>query len=146
MTMSVTALLSEEEFLQLPDEPGKQELIEGELIVLPPAKHSHDALAKLIAALLETVVPRSRVWVETAYRLSSKGWLKPDVSVSWPEQVIENDWKQGAPMLAIEIASRGNTPEELERKRVLYLAHGAAEVWIIYPKTRTMLVSRQDGS
>jgi len=62
------------------------------------------------------------------------------------ESQIENDWKQGAPMLAIEIASRGNTPEELERKRVLYLAHGAAEVWIIYPKTRTMLVSRQDGS
>jgi hypothetical protein len=28
-------------------------------------------------------------------------------------------------MFAVEVASRGNTPEELERKRVLYLAHGA---------------------
>ena len=144
--MSVTALLSEEEFLQLPDEPGKQELIEGELIQLPPAKHSHDELGKRIAELLETIVAGSSVWVVSGYRLSSRSWLQPDVGVSWPEQVIENDYRQGAPMLAIEIASRGNTPEELERKRVLYLAHGAAEVWIIYPKTHTMLVSRQDGS
>jgi Uma2 family endonuclease len=49
-------------------------------------------------------------------------------------------------MLAVEVESRGNTPEELERKRVLYLAHGAAEVWIVYPKTQTMLVSRPDCS
>src|SRR5690349_1194949 len=108
--MSVTTLLSEEEFLDLPDEPGKQELIEGELIQLPPAKYSHDELGKRIAELLETGVPRSRVWLESGYRLSSRSWLQPDVSVSWPEQVIENDYRQGAPMLAIEIASRGNTP------------------------------------
>ena len=144
--MSVTALLSEEEFLQLPEIAGKQELIDGELIELPPGRHSHDELGNRNCKLLESVVPASRVWVETAYRLSSQTWLQPHVSISWPEQRIENDWQQGAPMLAIEIASRGNTPEELERKRLLYLAHGAAEVWMIYPKTRTMLVSRRGRS
>src|ERR1051325_5661424 len=144
--MSVSVLLSEEEFLQLPDKPGKQELVDGELIELPPAKYSHGELAKRIVELLATVMARSRVWAEMAYRLASQRWLQPDVSVSWPEQPIENDWLQGAPMLAIEIASRGNTPEELEFKRILYLSHGAAEVWILYPKTHTMLVSRQDGS
>lgn len=146
--MSVITLLSEEEFLRLPESPGKQELICGELIELAPAKHSHDQLGNRNADLLRSVVPdpSSRVWVASAYRLSSRNWLIPDVSVSWPNQRIQNDWKQGAPMLAIEIASRGNTPEELERKRVLYLEHGATEVWIIYPKTRTTLVSRPGGS
>jgi Uma2 family endonuclease len=144
--MSVSTLLSEEEFLNLPDSAGKQELLDGELIELPPATDSHDELAKRIAALLETVVPRSRVWVATAYRFSSQKWLKPDVSVSWPEQPVANDWKQGAPLLAVEVASRGNTPEELEKKRVLYLDNGATEVWVIYPKTHTMLVSRKDSS
>ena len=48
-------------------------------------------------------------------------------------------------MIAIEIASRGNTAEELELKTALYLEQGAAEVWIVYPKTRTMVISRQDG-
>ena len=144
--MSVTTLLSEGEFLQLPESPAKQELIDGELIESPPAKYSHSELSKRNAESFETVVPRMRVWVETGYRLLSGIWLIPGVSVSWPEQAIENDWLQGAPMIAIEMASRGNTPEELERKRVLYLEHGAAEVWIIYPKTRTMLISRRAGS
>jgi len=45
-----------------------------------------------------------------------------------------------------EIASRGNTAAELERKRLAYLAGGAAEVWIVYPETRSMQVSRQDGT
>jgi len=144
--MSVFTLLSEEEFLNLPDSAGKQELLDGELIELPPATDSHDELAKRIAALLETVVPRSRVWVETAYRLTAQKWLKPDISVSWPEQQVVNDWKQSAPLFAVEVASRGNTPEELEKKRVLYLDNAAAEVWVIYPKTHTMLVSRKDSS
>ena len=49
-------------------------------------------------------------------------------------------------MLAIEIASRGNTARELESKRLLYLQGGAAEIWFIYPDTHTMLVSRADGT
>ena len=146
MTLGVSTLLSEEEFLNLPESAGKQELLDGELIELPPAKYFHGELAKRIASLLETVVPRSRVWVEMAYRLAARRWLQPDVSVSWPELRIEDEWLQGAPLLAVEIASRGNTSEEIERKRVLYLEHGAAEVWIIYPKTHTMLVSRRDSS
>lgn len=144
--MRVSNLLSEQEFLNLPESAGKYELLDGELIELPPAKDSHDELARRIAVLLETAVPRSRVWIESAYRLSAQRWLQPDVSISWPDQRVEDDWKQGAPMLAVEVASRGNTAEELERKRVLYLADGAAEVWVIYPKTHTMLVSRKDSS
>ena len=46
-------------------------------------------------------------------------------------------------MLAVEIASRGNTAEELESKTALYLQQGAAEVWVLYPKTRTIVVSRK---
>ena len=101
---------------------------------------SHDELARRIGGLLKTAVPEFRVWSETVYRFADGNWLKPDVSVSWPEQRVEDDYKQGAPMLAVEVASYGNTPHE--RKRILYLAHGAAEVWVIYPQTRSMLVAR----
>src|SRR3989442_11908497 len=37
----VRTKLSMEEFLQLPDEPGKQELLGGRLIDLPPAKYKY---------------------------------------------------------------------------------------------------------
>jgi Uma2 family endonuclease len=43
-------------------------------------------------------------------------------------------------MLAVEIASRGNTPDEIDNKVAMYLEHGAAEVWIVYPSTRSMMV------
>ena len=146
MTMSVTTLLTEEEFLNLPESPGKQELLDGELIELPPARYSHSELIKRLVKLLHTVLDESRVWTETAYRLRPRRWLIPDASVSWPGQPIEDDWFQRAPMLAIEVASRGNSPEQLEQKVAAYLEHGVGEVWIVYPATRSMVVFRQDST
>jgi len=137
-------MLSEEEFLSLPDIPGKRELLDGELIDLPPAKHYHGIIAKKLMSLLAAVLDESSVWREEAYCLREGRWLIPDVSVSWPDQPTERGWYKGSPMLAVEIASRGNTAEELESKTALYLEHGAAEIWVLYPRTQTMVVSRKD--
>jgi Uma2 family endonuclease len=143
MSMHSRIMLSEEEFLNLPDTPGKHELLDGELIDLPPAKHHHGIIALNLTYLLAAVLAKYRVWREEAYCLREGRWLIPDVSVSWPDQPIERDWFKGSPMLAIEIASRGNTAEELESKTALYLEGGAAEVWVLYPKTQTIVVSRK---
>ena len=137
-------LLTEDEFLNLPELTGKQELLDGELIQLPPARYSHGELSKRLVKTLGTVLDESRIWTEIGYRLRPGRWLIPDVSVSWPDQPIDDDWFQRSPMIAIEIASRGNTGEELEQKTAAYLEGGAAEVWVIYPKTRGMVVSRKD--
>ena len=144
MSMRSRIILSEEEFLSLPDIPGKRELLDGELIDLPPAKRYHSVTAKKLMHLLATVLDESRVWHEEAYWLREGRWLIPDVSVSWPDQPTERGWHKGSPMLAIEIASRGNTAEELESKTAIYLEQGAAEVWVLYPKTQTIVVSRKD--
>src|ERR1019366_2578743 len=50
--MGTTTLLSFEEFERLPDEPGKLELLDGELIQLPPAKRKHVDIAHRIYDLL----------------------------------------------------------------------------------------------
>jgi Uma2 family endonuclease len=49
-------------------------------------------------------------------------------------------------MIAIEIASRGNTDEEIDQKIEAYLTGGAAEVWIVRPKTASMTVFRGDSA
>ena len=144
--MTANTLLSEEEFLNLPEFEGRQELMDGELIELPPPKDSHNIMALHFLYLLWEAVGKSRVRMEAAYRLRPRRWLIPDVSVNWPDQRVEDDWLQGAPMLAVEIASRGNTPEQLHKKVLAYLEDGAAEAWIVYPKTRTMMVYRADGT
>src|SRR5712692_1297911 len=69
MTMSISVLLTEEEFLRLLEVSGKQELLDGELIEVPPATHSHSELVKSLVELLHTALHKSRVWTETAYRL-----------------------------------------------------------------------------
>jgi Uma2 family endonuclease len=56
------------------------------------------------------VLDESRVWFKTGFQLRC-GMLQPDVTVTWPNQKIENDWFQGAPMIAVEIASPGNSVE-----------------------------------
>lgn len=139
--MSATTQLTAEEFLNLPDMPGKQELLDGELISFPPAKHYHSLAARAFQKLLETVLDGSRVWFFEGYQLK-RGWLIPDVSVSWPDQPV-SEWFQGAPMIAIEIVSRGNTAEEIDRKVGAYLEEGGAEVWVVYPATRSMTVFRK---
>jgi len=40
--------------------------------------------------------------------------------------------------LAVEIVSERNSADEIAGKIELYLLHGAAEVWVLYPKQRQM--------
>jgi hypothetical protein len=130
--MSSTALMTFAEFEQLPDAPGKQELIDGELITMPPPELRHSTLVKRLFGLLLRHLPESRVWPDrTGYRILD-GWIEPDVSVSWPDQRRDEKYFLGSPMIAIEILSPG---EEIERKLTLYFAEGAAEVWVIDGKT-----------
>ena len=55
---------------------------------------------------------------------------------------VESDDLIGAPVLAIEVVSTSNTAEELDRKVKAYLANGAVEAWVVYPKTRSVWVFR----
>ena len=49
---TITTLLTFEEFERLPDQPGKRELLEGELIELPPAELEHNDIAHAIYDLM----------------------------------------------------------------------------------------------
>ncbi|HEX3745357.1 MAG TPA: Uma2 family endonuclease [Bryobacteraceae bacterium] len=141
--MNAVTHLTDEQFLALPDEPGKQELLEGELISLPPAKLQHNKIVRRFFELLSTVLDPARVWIETGYHIAS-GWLQPDVSVIRPDQP-EGEWFEGSPMIAIEIASRGNTDEEIDRKVEAYLSGGCLEIWVVRPRTASMTVHRKES-
>jgi Uma2 family endonuclease len=142
--MSAITLLTAEEFLNLPDTPGKQELLDGELISLPPAEHGHNEIARAFQEPLLTALDKRRVRFFEGYQLK-RGWLIPDVSATWPDQPVSG-WFQGAPMIAIEIVSPSNTAREIDRKVGAYLQEGGAEVWVVYPETRSMIVFRKDAT
>ena len=147
--MGTTTLLSFEEFEQLPSEPGKMELLDGELIHLPPAKFKHTKLAYRLCDLLKPIVAASgssaglgEVCHEMGYKIGQKAWLQPDVSISYFNQSCA-DYLEGAPALAVEIISEANRAEDMDRKVKAYLANRGAEVWVVYPKTQSVWVFRE---
>jgi Uma2 family endonuclease len=135
--MSTTSLMTFGQFEQLPDLPGKQELIDGELILMPPAKKTHSIVSRRITKLLLNSSSSDQVRVDgTGYRIGP-AWIVPDASVMWPNQPEDENYYLRSPMLAVEILSEN---EEIARKLTLYFAQGALEVWVIDPKHKTMTV------
>jgi hypothetical protein len=82
------------EFERIPDEPGKDELLEGEHRHAPPAYIRETGVFHRLFALLMRIVdgekPR-RVWVATGYKIGDDTWLRPDVSVTHEDE--------GAPLI-----------------------------------------------
>lgn len=153
---TTTGLLTFEEFERLPehDEPGKLELLDGELIRMPPAFFSHMDIAMRLYDLLKVEVARlhsqglalnlGRVAIETGYHLGAS-FLIPDVSIIHTGQKIDR-YPEGAPALAIEVISKSNTVEEMHGKIACYFANGAKEVWVFHPRTSTATVYFGDRS
>jgi Uma2 family endonuclease len=144
--MGTTTLLSFEEFERLPDEPGKVELLDGELIQLPPAKFKHVEIAHRIRALLLPAVDKAGAsarlggaYLEMGYKFGTGAWLQPDVSIPYRDQPC-GDYFESAPALAVEVISESNTAAQMDRKMKIYLANGGVEVWLVYPDTRCVWV------
>lgn len=150
-------LLTFEEFEQLPDRPGKRELLRGELIELPPARYRHNLLAhriqEAVRAALQAAHSRAEAaevgeaYHEMGYQLGGHSYVQPDVSVLHADQKVSaNDYLQDAPALAIEVISPSNTARQITRKIELYFEFGALEVWVFRPKTRRVAVHTADGA
>jgi Uma2 family endonuclease len=84
-----------------------------------------------------------KLHIEMGYLVSSSpsSWLRPDVSLTHPDQPGDH-YYEGAPLVAFEVVSEYDTATRVERKVADYLAHGTAEVWVIYPETRRAWVYR----
>jgi Uma2 family endonuclease len=63
-----------------------------------------------------------------------------DLAVMYHEEEPKPGFVEDPPLLVIEVVSPSNDPQDLEKKRIQYLAAGAQEVWIVYDKTQTIHV------
>ena len=151
MATTTTNLLSWEAFEQLPDDGMHHEVIEGELITLPPAQLPHTWIAKrLYKALLELEKQGAGVaFHETGYKLSNNPptWLQPDVSFLRPGRAaMAQKYFTGAPDLAVEVVSPSDSPADLDRKVEILLAAGSTAVWVVFPETRRVRIFHRDGT
>lgn len=150
--MSARTLLTFEQFEQLHDDGLKHELLQGEHIVLPPAKFDHNSLQHKLLRLLQPYIDQHQlgdIRVGAGFKLSPDTWLQPDVSFIRSSQIQKprpGGYLAGSPAVAIEIASESNTAAQLDRKMEQYFAHGSEEVWIVFPETRKIRIHFPDGS
>ncbi len=150
--MSTRTLVTFEQFEQFHDDGMKHELLKGEHIVVPPPKSRHTRIQQKLSDLLRPYVHNHQlgeVHIEAGFRLSSDSWLQPDVSFVRADQIRTADpdgYYQGAPAVAVEVVSDSNTAMHLDLKVEEYLTHGSEEVWVVYPKTRKVLVYFPNGT
>ncbi|MGH9432063.1 MAG: Uma2 family endonuclease [Terriglobia bacterium] len=136
--------MSISEYDALPEKEGvKYELNEGELIAVsasPRLVHNRvrDRLGHSLAAFVEER-RLGEATMETDFKLSEDIVRIPDVAFIRAERIQGLDPKQrieGAPDLAVEIASPSDDPDDLVLKAQQYLRAGARAVWVLYPEAR----------
>jgi Uma2 family endonuclease len=103
----------------------------------------------LMGRLLGNYLERQKLGIvlgEAGMLRLSPGLVRiPDVSfIGWdrlpgPRLPREPIWGL-APHLAVEVISRSNTPQEMQRKLAEYFELGVRLVWYVYPESRTVEV------
>jgi Uma2 family endonuclease len=152
--MAATTKLTFEEFLRLPQEPGKHfELDRGDLIVEPSPTYRHNRIRYRIARHLDDFVQRYQlgsVIVENDFRLAPDIVHNPDVAflASEPLSRIDVDRSpvEGVPTLAIEVISPTNSAQDTLTKVHQYLDAGCQAVWVFYPNLKVVQVHDSSGT
>lgn len=133
--------------------PGmRDELIKGEIIMMPNPKPEHVGICSNIHWLLRNALhgseyaahQRTNVVLEADQSMPS-----PDVFVidkaRWKRAMDTNTYPDGSPQLAIEVASLANRPGPFRKKIFMYLDNDAAAVWVVYAKRQAIVVHDSDG-
>ncbi len=143
---------TDEEFMALPDDGKRYELVNGEVRTIGNSGMEHGNLGTFLGGAIEFYVRPKRLGTtcdsSTAFTMKNGNKRSPDVSFISKDRLkgikrLPKGYFQGAPDLAIEVISPSNTFEELHEKLVEYFANGCKLVWIVNPDERSVLVYRQ---
>lgn len=127
-----------EDYVNAPEDK-RYELLDGDLIVVPSPKQSHQRILIKLATRLDNFV--SNMGIGQVYVapfdvvLSDNDVVQPDLLFISNERagILTEDNVQGAPDLVIEIRSPGTEQRDRIFKRSLYARHGVKEFWIVDP-------------
>ncbi len=146
MTDTQERLYTSADLPQLPDNGKHYELLRGELIEMSPTSAVHGVIAARLLFLISAHIYATRAGqvfaAETGFKLSTNPdtVLAPDIAYVSAERAkpLTDKFASIAPDLAVEVVSPGNSASELNQKIALYFQAGTQQVWIVYPKTRTI--------
>src|SRR5919112_5121195 len=146
-------VLSPQEFAAAMDRAGwraPMELIEGEVVVIPPsggdASLAQTEIVHRLRAWQERHLSGGRVLTDVFVRVGA-GYLAPDAA--WWSAGNEPTITPGAlttvPDLVIEVLSAAARDNDLGPKRRQYLSAGVRELWLIDPAARAVTIGTEGG-
>jgi len=149
------ALLTAEDLLLMGDNGARVELVEGEIVEMPPSGCTHSNLGgRAFAGLLaysDSTGAGDCTQADGGYRLSRDPDTVrvPDAAFVRAERLpggrLPTGFFEGAPDLAVEVVSPTESSIETEAKVGDYLRAGARLVWVVYPELRIVRVHRANG-
>ncbi len=158
MTMpnpTATRLVTLAEYAALPEYP-RYELVKGVLVEKMYASREHELTVVRTGSRMNThveardlgeVYGSNRAFVTGPESPASS--RLPDVSFVSNERLLNPELFgalfDGAPDLAVEVLSPGNTPREIAQKVAEYLNAGSKAVWVFDPIRRTLTVHTPDA-
>ncbi|WOB43402.1 Uma2 family endonuclease [Thermoleptolyngbya oregonensis NK1-22] len=137
------------EFMALPQDGHRYELVNGELIDMGNSGMEHGWFASNLMIVLGGFVRTHKLGVmcdsSTAFAMKNGNRRSPDVSFVAKDRLqglrrLPKGFFQGAPDLAVEVLSPSNTVEEIHDKIVEYFENGTRLVWVIHPDEQYVLI------
>ena len=156
MASTASRLLTAEEFIALPDDGRRYELVQGRLVdVGGSAQTASIIAAALVAHLFMYVATRGLGRVGGA-DFAARLFDDPD-TVRVPDAVFVRldrmrggdalrGFYEGAPDLVVEVLSPSDRYGKTRDKVAEYLAAGVKLIWILDPEDHSVAIHRVDGS
>jgi Uma2 family endonuclease len=152
----VASPVTEDELLAWPDDGWQYELVKGVLVRMPPSGKRATRIARRLSARLGDHVDEHGLGEVTGeqggYRLGPGTDLAPDVGFIRADRLPPLDTPEydtladGAPDLAVEVASPNRWKPGMERKAREYLNADTRLVWIIWLRRKQVDVWRPGDS
>lgn len=152
MSATITRPVTADELLAMPDDGYRYELVKGKLIRMAPAGSEHGEVAMDLAGPLHQHVKKHNLGkvyaAETGFKLESDPDTVRALDIAFVrlERVRQTGRPKGfwpgAPDLAVEVVSPGDTVSEVEEKVAEWLESGSRMVWVVGPKLHTVTVYR----
>lgn len=144
--------LTYDDYLLLPEDGKRHELIDGEHFMTATPNRKHQSIAGNLQAMIWTYLqahPLGRVFTAPLdVILSNFDVVEPDllyISHDRMEQLEPSPWVKGAPNLVVEVGSESTRKRDETIKRHLYERFGVDEYWVIDPELDAIKVYRRVG-
>ncbi len=149
MAPQTTTRMTYEDYVLLPNDGRRYEILDGELYVNPAPVPRHQIIVGNIYFALRSKLGDCHVIcspIDVVFANDSV--TQPDVIAIKSERrsIIGEKNIQGAPNLVVEVLSEGTRQMDEIVKRKLYERFGVDEYWIVDPERELVKIHRREGT